>query len=518
MNKLKTKIRLLLSIAIIGVIFLTIISATKDYYETVDSRKEQLKIAVESMYNIAAGYHKLEQEGKMTKEDAQKAARQAIKVARYGGKDGKTEYFYIWDLATGTAVMLPIKPEWDGVKKKEEVKAPNGQMIIEDMLKGVHASPDKKAYIPTLFPRPGQTESVDKLQFVMGFEPWSWMIGSGLYMDDVKEIVMKSITITLVGGLVLLALITITGIYLMKSVIKQIGGEPNEAMELMKKVAQGDLTVNISTKHEGSLMDSVNEMVKSLAELVRHTKNSANEIAVASREISDGNMNLSVRTEQTASNLQQTAASMHQISSSIASSSHSANQAATLTQEANQAAQNGGKVMSEVMTNMESIKNASVKITDITSVIDSIAFQTNILALNAAVEAARAGEQGKGFAVVAAEVRNLAQKSASAAKEIKTLIQDSSNHVKDGSVLVMKASQSMNEIVASVDKVKNIINEIDVSASKQTKGILQVNNSVSQLDGMTQQNAALVEEAAAAAASLNEQAKQLSSLVENFKV
>ena len=460
----------------------------------------------------------LETEGKMTKEEAQQAAKQTIRMSRYGGAEGKTEYFYIFANTDGMTIMHPFKPEWEGNKKASDIKAPNGQLLIQDMINGLKTSKVNGAFVDTLFPRPGQKESVEKVQYVKGFEPWQWMVGSGIYMDDIKGLVIKSVLMTSMLGLAILLVIVVSGVYVVKSVLKQIGGEPSEAIELMKEVANGDLTVEIPTQHKESLLFSVNEMVHSLSKIVQQTQSSAQEIAVAATEISDGNMNLSVRTEQTAASLQETAASMHEIASSISSSTGSATNATKLTLEANSAALNGGLVMKEVMTNMEAIKQASLKITEITSVIDAISFQTNLLALNAAVEAARAGEQGRGFAVVAGEVRNLAQKSATAAKEIKTLIQNSGEQVTQGSVLVIKASESMNEIVSSVDKVKNIITEIHVASTEQNSGISQVNTAVSQLDSMTQQNAALVEEAAAAATSLKEQANSLSKLVERFKV
>lgn len=517
MDKLKTKVKLLLGVSVLGLLSLLTFGVVKDYYEFVDARYEQLQTAVQSQYAIIEWYYKQTQDGKMTKEAAQDAAKNAIRAARYGGKNGHTEYFFIWTL-DGISVMHPVHPEWEGVKDGKELKTPSGRVTILELLDAIKKSPTKSAFVDTLFPHPGQTEYVRKVQYVDAFEPWGWMIGSGVYMDDVNQQVLQSVIISVSGGLTVLVIILIVGIYLMKSVIKQIGGEPRDAIELMKEVSLGNLTVNISTQHENSLMFHLNHMVQSLSHLVQKTKTSAQEIALASNEISQGNMNLSVRTEQTASNLQETAAAMHQIATSISSSSNSASQATSLTKAANETAIAGGKVMSEVMEKMKSIQSSSVKITDITSVIDSIAFQTNILALNAAVEAARAGEQGKGFAVVASEVRSLAQKSATAAKEIKHLISTSSMEVNEGSELVTKAGKSMNDIVQSVEKVNVIIKEIDVSTNEQSKGIAQVNNSISQLDSMTQQNSALVEEAAAAASSLNDQANSLANLVEKFQV
>ena len=517
MKTLKAKVGLLLMLTIIGISTITIFNGVKDYYEIVDARKNELKTSVEAMTTIIQGFEKLEKDGKMSKESAQKAAKDTVRMSRYGGKDGKTEYFYIFTLKEGLSVMHPIKPEWEGVQDAYKIKAPNGQMLIKDMIEALGVNPDG-AYVDTLFPHPGQTESVPKLQFVKKTNEWNWMVGSGLYMDDIKGIVTKTVLITSGVGLSLLLVIIVVSLFIVKSVLKQVGGEPTQAIDIMKHVANGDLTVQIPTKEQGSLLFSVNEMVKSLLQLVKQTKESSHEIAVAANEISQGNLDLSVRTEQTASNLQETAASMNQIASSIVTSSASANNANVLTQEANKAALNGGEVMKDVMQTMDSIKESSAKINDIISVIDSIAFQTNLLALNAAIEAARAGESGRGFAVVANEVRQLAQRSATAAKEIKDLIQNSNEKVNNGADLVMKAGKSMNEIVGSVEKVKTIIAEIYVATTEQNVGVNQINAAISNLDSMTQQNSALVEEATAAAQSLNDQAQSLTQLVNKFKV
>lgn len=518
MKKLKSKVAMLLGLAIMGVAVITFFDGVKDYYQVIDSRKQEVQVAVESAQSIVEGYHKQEVEGKMTTEQAQLAAKQALRVLRYGGAEGKSEYIYVFASTDGLTIMHPFKPEWEGVKRAKDIKAPNGQLLIQDMVEALKVSKNNSAFVNTLFPRPGQKVSVEKLQYVKGFEPWQWMIGSGIYMDDVNGLVMNSVVKTLMVGSVLLLIVVVSGMMVIKSVLKQIGGEPSEAIELVKKVSQGDLTIQFSTKDENSLLSCINDMIVSLSNIVKQTKTSTQEIAMSASEISQGNYNLSERTEKTAANLEETAASMHEIASSVSSSAENSHNANQLTNEANNAAIQGGKVMDDVMKNMKAIEDSSQKITEIISVIDTISFQTNILALNAAVEAARAGEQGRGFAVVASEVRSLAQKSAQAAKEIKQLINTCNNNVSEGAVLVNKASDSMNEIVNSVDKVKTIIHEINLATKEQNLGISQVNNAIAQLDDMTQQNAALVEQAAAAAESLNEQAHGLSDLVENFKV
>jgi methyl-accepting chemotaxis protein-1 (serine sensor receptor) len=291
--------------------------------------------------------------------------------------------------------------------------------------------------------------------------------------------------------------------------------------ESFDRIAGGDLTTRVevqSTNEIGALMAAVKRMQESLARTVSTVRRGVDEINVGSREISAGNTDLSSRTEQQAASLEETAASMEELASTVKQNADNARQANQLAASASDVAERGGSAVAEVVNTMQGISASSRKISEIVSVIDGIAFQTNILALNAAVEAARAGEQGKGFAVVAGEVRSLAQRSAQAAKEIKGLIEDSVTKVGAGSQQVERAGATMQEIVASVKRVTDIMGEISAASEEQSSGIDQVNRAVSQMDEVTQQNAALVEEAAAAAGSLQEQAHRLSEAVAVFKI
>ena len=323
----------------------------------------------------------------------------------------------------------------------------------------------------------------------------------------------------LVTALSILAVILAiaTGILITRSVTRPI----SEAVEVARSVAAGDLTMRIevnSTDETGRLLLSLKDMSESLVNIVGKVRVGTDTIAVASAQISAGNLDLASRTEEQAGALEETASSMEELTSTVKQNAGHASHANQMALSASEIATKGGRVMSDVISTMGSINDSAKKIADIISVIDGIAFQTNILALNAAVEAARAGEQGRGFAVVASEVRNLAQRSAAAAKEIKTLIDNSVEQVGIGSKLVDHAGVTMGEIVQSIKNVTDIMTEIAAASNEQTAGIEQINQAVMQMDNVTQQNSALVEQASASARSLEEQAAGLVEVVSIFKL
>lgn len=303
--------------------------------------------------------------------------------------------------------------------------------------------------------------------------------------------------------------------------ITQDQNSQNEVSRTMQALSEGDLTQRIEGEYQGmflNLKNAVNTSLSDLKTMVVGIRESAIDITSASKDISQGNLDLSNRTEQQAASLEETAASMEELASTMKQNADNARHAEKLSSDAKEVAQNGGAVVTNAITAMNDINQASKKIADIIGVIDEIAFQTNLLALNAAVEAARAGEQGRGFAVVATEVRNLAQRSASAAKEIKVLINDSVDKVGEGSQLVNQSGEVLTEIVVSVTKVSDIISEITLASNEQSAGIDQVNSAITDMDSVTQQNAALVEEAAAASESMSDQALGLQRQIEHFHV
>jgi methyl-accepting chemotaxis protein len=338
-------------------------------------------------------------------------------------------------------------------------------------------------------------------------------------IQDIESEARQARNIALLAALVVaLGLVGLS--WYLVHVMAQLGAEPEELKQVADAVAAGNLATDIPVRQgdRGSILLALKTMRDSLAVTVRSVRQSADSVATGSTQIAMGNADLSVRTEQQASSLQETAASMEQLGSTVSQNAENAAQANQLAAGASEVAIQGGQVVAEVVETMKGINDSSKKIADIISVIDGIAFQTNILALNAAVEAARAGEQGRGFAVVAAEVRSLAQRSAAAAKEIKVLITASVDRVDAGTVLVDRAGTTMQQVVHSIRRLTDIVAEISSASREQSSGVSQVGEAVTQMDQVTQQNAALVEESAAAAESLKQQAHGLVQTVAVFQL
>jgi methyl-accepting chemotaxis protein len=358
-----------------------------------------------------------------------------------------------------------------------------------------------------------QEKYLTALAAMAGFQE-SLMAAEGKQaLADGRLAIILTLSLSIAATLIAIAL----AILINRSISRPIG----EAVKVAQRVASGDLSGSIDargTDETGLLLRALKEMNDNLQGIVARVRHGTDAIAHGSREIASGNMDLSSRTEQQASSLEETASSMEELTSTVKQNGENARQANQMAQSASSVASKGGQVVAKVITTMESINASSKKIVDIIGVIDSIAFQTNILALNAAVEAARAGEQGRGFAVVATEVRNLAHRSASAAKEIKILIDDSVHQVNLGSTLVNQAGSTMEEIVSSVRRVTDIMAEITSASNEQEAGIEQINQAITEMDAVTQQNAALVEEAAAASEALQEQAGILAEAVSVFKL
>ena len=376
---------------------------------------------------------------------------------------------------------------------------PGSYQDIDALVKGKDRAPTKK---------------IDEIVGFIGVQ-------SAALTASMAERRMEAQRATIIGLATVLLVTIVVGAVITLWLVRSITRPLNEAVDIARTVASGDLSTQIVIRGNdeiGMLLKSLKEMHDSLADIVGKVRAGTVAIAQASAEIAEGNQDLSARTEEQASSLEETAASMEELTSTVKRNGDNAGHASKLASDASGVAVRGGEAVAQVIDTMGFINDSSKKIVDIIAVIDGIAFQTNILALNAAVEAARAGEQGRGFAVVASEVRNLAQRSAAAAKEIKALIGDSVNQVDTGSRLVGQAGSTMNDVVSSVQRVTAIISEIALASGEQNAGIDQINAAISQMDAVTQQNAALVEQASAAAEAMQQQAESLKLAVSVFKL
>ncbi|MDO8770495.1 MAG: methyl-accepting chemotaxis protein [Burkholderiaceae bacterium] len=454
-----SKLWLLTAISILGLLAVSMYMALDGYQQSRLDREKLVRYEVEAASGVLAWAYQLETSGRMPRDQAQAMAKQAIGQMRYG----KDEYFFISDLKA-TVLMHPVKPELDG-KSGSAIRDPNGVAIFESFAEKVRK--DRAGLVEYQWPKPGKELPVGKISYVQGFEPWGWVVGSGLYLNDLRDDFISKAT---------------------------------------------------GTDEIARLLHSMASMQTSIAAVVTTVRQGSEGLAIASAEIAQGNNDLSARTESQASALEETAASMEELSATVKQNADSARQANQLALSASSVAVKGGEVVGQVVQTMKGINEASHKIADIIQVIDGIAFQTNILALNAAVEAARAGEQGRGFAVVASEVRSLAGRSAEAAKEIKSLINASVERVEQGTALVDQAGVTMAEVVSSIKRVTDLMGEISAASGEQSAGVSQVGEAVTQMDQVTQQNAALVEEMAAAASSLKGQAQDLVGTVAVFKL
>lgn len=427
-------------------------------------------------------------------------------------KVGDTGYYFILRAEDGpTRGMLAVHPVQEGQVVLDS-KDSSGHLFIREMLER------KQGIIHYPWINPGEENAREKLAVFGYYEPWNWVVASSAYSDEFFAESRALIFKVAAMGLGAVALLAAVWFWLIRRMIVR---PLNEASHMADAIAQGDLTVSISSDRQdeiGHLLKAMNNTSTGLTRVVRVVNEQANRVAMASAEIAQGNMDLASRTESEASALEQTAAAMEELGSTVAHNADHARSADQLTREAERVVTEGGDAVRKVVQTMQGIDASSKKIADIIGVIDGIAFQTNILALNAAVEAARAGEHGRGFAVVAGEVRALAGRSAEAAKQIKQLITQSVQEIHEGNHQAGHAGETMEQAIAEIKKVTQLISDISHASGEQSNGVAQVAEAVTHMDRTTQQNAALVEEMAAATEGLRKQAHALVDAMSTFRL
>lgn len=483
----------------------------QDYHMSMQERMDATRQNVEIAHGMIEYAYREEQAGRLTRAEAQELAKNLIRPLRYN----EVEYFWINDMQH-RMLMHPVSPNLIG-RDLRTYTDPAGFAMFQAFVDTVREH--GKGFVNYQWERPGVSDgpAIDKVSYVMGFAPWGWVLGSGVYVEDVWEQFKNALLWTIFG----VAGTLLAAGYLFYCFYRVIDGGLEETRQHLRAMSSGDLTttpVPWGKDESAQLMLELQAMQNSLRSMVVKVRLASDEIVHSSKEIASGARDLSNRTELMAANLQESAASMEEISATVSTSAHSTAEAAEVAQHNAAVAAEGGRVMSEVVTTMEGIRDGSARIAEITATIDSIAFQTNILALNAAVEAARAGEQGRGFAVVAAEVRTLAQRSAAAAREIKDLIDDSVQRVEHGAEVVRLAGDTIENIVNASQRVDTLLGEVANAAREQDAGVRQIGQAVNELDRVTQQNAALVEETAAAATAMEDQAAELSAEVSRFRL
>jgi methyl-accepting chemotaxis protein len=510
---LNARLVLVMSVVVLGLFGLTMLNAVQKRASQMDGLESLLRSQIESAVSVAAAFHERAGKGEFSEAEAQKRALAQIHDMQWNKGAG---YVFAFD-DKYTLTSHPVMLDKLGTSVREMTDQ-NGKPIFQAM----HAIDMKDGGGLTYYDwlKPSSKKIVGKVTYSERYQPWGMHFGAGAYFDDIDAQFRQTLALNL-GKAGLLALLVIGLVWLsMRSIRRSIGGEPGFAVAMATRIANGDLGKDDGGKTfaAGSLLAELARMRDRLTGIVGEVQHGSEAVSSAAQQIAKGNDDLSQRTQEQASSLEETAASMEEMTSTVKQNAENASYANQLASGAREQAERGGEVAAQAVAAMDEINASSRKIADIVGLIDEIAFQTNLLSLNAAVEAARAGEQGRGFAVVASEVRSLSQRSAAAAKEIKGLINESVQRVQAGSALVDQSGAALTGIVESVKKVTDIVAEIAAASHEQSAGIDQVNRAVMQMDEVTQQNAALVEEAAAAARAMQEQALELQRQMRFFQL
>ena len=494
----RTRLMLLSLVALLGLVAVALLQLFSLHDNMEQDRRIKTRHVVQVAHGVIAQYHAEELAGRLDRASAQKQAMETVRGLRYEG----TEYFWINDM-TPRMVMHPMKPELNG-KDLSGLKDPTGKFLFLAMTEV--AKKQGEGFVDYLWPKPGQDAPVAKISYIKGFAPWGWIVGSGIYLDDVSSEFWSQAraALLLIGGVV--AALLAMSVWVNVKLLGLLGAEPAVLIQWVRRFAQGDMAALAHLKQvkANSLLAAIQQMSEHLTRTIAEVRTAADNLNAAASQISSTSQSLSQSSSAQAASMEETSASIEQISASI--DANAAN--AKLTDNmASTAARDAGEGGVAVKQTVEAMKSIAGKI----GIVDEIAYQTNLLALNAAIEAARAGEHGKGFAVVAAEVRKLAERSQVAAREISELAGSS---VK----LAEMAGRLLEEIVPSIQRTSELVREIDAASSEQSTGITQINATTSQLTQFTQQNASASEQLAATAEEMSSQSEGLQQLMAYFKL
>lgn len=538
---LRTRLMLIVLAALAGMLLLATLSAVQSRSSLMEDKKMLIRYGTQGIFNAVMHLQKQENEGKLTREEAQRQAKEIILNARYGGADGKTEYYYAWT-SEGVGVVH-VKRELEGRQMIENLKDSKGRYTLKDMKTVLSTAPE--GFLDAEFPRPGGTEAVPKLLFVMAVPNWNWMLGTGIYTDDVDADFRKNLIQSSLEALGLALLIGLLGFLISRSVLDQIGGEPRMANEIMQRVANGDLTARLGNMPEGSLLHSLGNMVGSLHRMISSINSDAAKLVTHAEHIARASDEVAQAAEQQTDSTSAMAAAVEELTVSSTHISDSAHETARETSEAAElAAQGSARVLqassaiekiastvSDASGRIHALEERARQVSTITSVIKDIAGQTNLLALNAAIEAARAGEQGRGFAVVADEVRKLAERTSSATLEIEQMISgiqadtvgavEAMNaalpEVQEGVQLASSASDSLLAIENSARRTLERVGEVADATREQSSASTSIAQRVEQIANMVEETTDTIRGTTQSAHELETIAGNLRELVGRFK-